>query len=123
MGNKIYCHPLTIADSKSRFLFTAKGHYKENLQSAKQEFIKFFRMYGIPKQIHIDNGSPFGSVAAIQRYTRLSYWFIELGISPIYSDPARPDQNGRYERMHRDLKAACAKPSSFDLKAQRRSLN
>ena len=24
MGNKIYCHPLTIADSKSRFLFTAK---------------------------------------------------------------------------------------------------
>lgn len=31
MGNKIYCHPLTIADSKSRFVFTAKGHYKENL--------------------------------------------------------------------------------------------
>jgi transposase len=31
MGNKIYCHPLTIADSKSRFVFTAKGHYKETL--------------------------------------------------------------------------------------------
>ena len=123
MGNKIYCHPLTIADSKSRFLFTAKGHYRENLKSAKAEFTKVFRVYGIPKQIHTDNGSPFGSVRAIQRYTQLSYWFIELGIQPVFSDPAHPEQNGRHERMHRDLKAACAKPSAFDLKAQQRKLN
>jgi len=123
MGNKIYCHPLTIADSRSRFLFTAKGHYKENLKSAKAEFKRVFRIYGIPKQIHTDNGSPFGSVRAIQRFTQLSYWFIELGISPVFSDPASPQQNGRHERMHRDLKAACAKPSAFDLKAQQRRLN
>ena len=123
MGNKIYCHPLTIADSKSRFLFTAKGHYKETLKSAKAEFTKVFRKYGIPKQIHTDNGSPFGSVRAIQRYTQLSYWFIELGIMPVFSDPAHPEQNGRHERMHRDLKAACAKPSAYDLKAQQRRLN
>ena len=123
MGNKIYCHPLTIADSKSRFLFAAKGHYHENLKSAKAEFTKVFRTYGIPKQIHTDNGSPFGSVAAIQRFTQLSYWFIELGITPVYSDPAHPEQNGRHERMHRDLKAACAKPSAHDLKAQQRRLN
>ncbi|WP_158447961.1 integrase core domain-containing protein [Aquimarina longa] len=123
MGNKIYCHPLTVADSKSRFLFTAKGHYKETLKAAKAEFIKVFRTYGIPKQIHTDNGSPFGSVRAIQRYTQLSYWFIELGITPVFSDPAHPEQNGRHERMHRDLKAACAKPSAYDLKAQQRRLN
>ncbi len=123
MGNKIYCHPLTIADSKSRFLFTSKGHYKENLKLAKAEFTKVFRKYGIPKQIHTDNGSPFGSVAAIQRFTRLSYWFIELGIMPVFSDPAHPEQNGRHERMHRDLKAACAKPSAHDLKAQQQRLN
>ena len=123
MGNKIYCHPLTIADSKSRFLFTAKGHYKENLKSAKSEFKRVFRIYGIPKQIHTDNGSPFGSVRAIQRFTQLSYWFIELGITPVFSDPGHPEQNGRHERMHRDLKAACAKPSAYDLKAQQRRLN
>ena len=123
MGNKIYCHPLTIADSKSRFLFTAKGHYHENLKSAKAEFTRVFRLYGMPKQIHTDNGSPFGSVRAIQRYTRLSYWFIQLGIAPVFSDPAHPEQNGRHERMHRDLKAACAKPSAHDLKAQQRRLN
>jgi transposase InsO family protein len=123
MGNKIYCHPLTVADSKSRFVFTAKGHYKESLVSAKAEFTRVFRKYGIPKQIHTDNGSPFGSVKAIQRFTRLSYWFIELGIMPVYSDPSHPEQNGRHERMHRDLKAACAKPSAYDLKAQQRRLN
>jgi transposase InsO family protein len=123
MGNKIYCHPLTIADSKSRFVFTAKGHYKENLVSAKADFTKVFRTYGIPKQIHTDNESPFGSVAAIQRFTMLSYWFIELGIMPVYSGPTHPEQNGRHERMHRDLKAACAKPSAYDLKAQQRRLN
>ena len=120
MGNKIYCHPLTIADSKSRFVFTARGHYKENLKSAKAEFTRVFRKFGIPKQIHTDNGSPFGSVSAIQRFTRLSYWFIELGIMPVYSDPSHPEQNGRHERMHRDLKAACTKPSAYDLKAQQR---
>jgi transposase InsO family protein len=105
MGNKIYCHPLTIADSKSRFLFTVKGHYHENLKSAKAEFTKVFRKFGIPKQLHTDNGSPFGSVRAIQRFTQLSYWFIELGIMPVFSDPAHPEQNGRHERVHRDLKA------------------
>lgn len=123
MGNKIYCHPLTIADSRSRFLFTAKGHYNETLASAKAEFTKVFRKYGIPKQMHTDNGSPFGSVRAIQRFTRLSYWFVDLGIMPVFSDPAHPEQNGRHERMHRDLKAACAKPSAYDLKAQQRRLN
>ena len=123
MGNKIYCHPLTIADSKSRFIFSAKGHYKETLKNAKAEFTKVFRIYGIPKQIHTDNGSPFGSVRAIQRFTQLSYWFIELGIMPVFSDPGHPEQNGRHERMHRDLKADCAKPSAYDLKAQQRRLN
>tara|TARA_R110002073_G_C9390546_1_gene573720 strand:- start:45 stop:1226 length:1182 start_codon:yes stop_codon:yes gene_type:complete len=123
MGNKIYCHPLTIADSKSRFLFTAKGHYHETLKLAKAEFTKVFRKYGIPKQLHTDNGSPFGSVRAVQRFTQLSYWFIELGITPVFSDPGHPEQNGRHERMHRDLKASCAKPSAYDLKAQQRRLN
>jgi transposase InsO family protein len=123
MGNKKYCHPLTIADSKSRYLFTAKANYREDYKTAKEEFTRVFRKYGLPKQIHTDNGAPFGSVASIQRFTRLSYWFIDLGIMPVYSDPSHPEQNGRHERMHRDLKAACVYPSAFDLKSQQRKLN
>jgi transposase InsO family protein len=123
MGNMKYCHPLTIADSKSRFLFTAKAHLREDFISAKAEFTRVFRKYGMPRQIHTDNGGPFGSVSSIQRFTRLSYWFIDLGILPVFSDPAHPEQNGRHERMHRDLKAACVTPSGFDLKSQQRKLN
>ena len=123
MGNKKYCHPLTIADSKSRFVFTAKAHSREDFKSAKAEFTRVFRKYGLPKQIHTDNGSPFGSVPSIQRFTRLSYWFIDLGIMPVYSDPAHPEQNGRHERMHRDLKAECASPPAYDLRSQQRKLN
>lgn len=96
MGNKIYCHPLTIADSRSRYVFSAKAHYTENYKSAKTEFTRVFRQYGLPKQMHTDNGVPFGFVRAIQRYTRLSYWFIDLGILPVFSDPAHPEQNGRH---------------------------
>ena len=123
MGNKKYCHPLTIADSRSRYLFAAKAHYGEKFQPVKEEFTRVFREYGLPKQLHTDNGSPFGAVSAIQRFTRLSYWFIDLGIVPVYSDPAHPEQNGRHERMHRDLKAACVKPAAYDLRAQQRKLN
>lgn len=123
MGNKRYCHPLTIADSRSRFLFAAKGHYTENFKATKKEFTRVFKEYGLPGQIHTDNGSPFGSVAAIQRFTKLSYWFIDLGILPVFSDPAHPEQNGRHERMHRDLKAECAMPSAGNLRAQQQKLN
>lgn len=123
MRNMVYCHPLTIADSKSRFLFTSKALLREDFVSTQTEFKRVFRKYGMPKQIHTDNGTPFGAVTAIQRFSRLSYWFIDLGIMPVFSDPAHPEQNGRHERMHRDLKAACTKPSGYDLKSQQRMLN
>lgn len=123
MGNGKYCHPLTIADSKSRFIFSAKGLRSEDYKSAKKEFKRVFRQFGLPKQIHTDNGSPFGAVMAIQRFTRLSYWFIDLGILPVFSDPAHPEQNGRHERMHKDLKAECAMPPARELTAQQRKLN
>ena len=123
MGNNKYCHPLTIADSKSRFVFTAKGHHHERFEVAKREFTRVFKLFGLPKQIHTDNGAPFGSVRGIQRFTKLSYWFVELGIAPVFSDPGHPEQNGRHERMHRDLKAACAKPPAYSMGAQQRKLN
>lgn len=123
MGNKLYCHPLTIADSYSRYVFTAKGLYGECFEPTQKEFRRVFQEYGLPKQIHTDNGRPFGAVQAIQRLTRLSVWFIEHGVEPVYSDPAHPEQNGRHERMHRDLKGEATRPPCFDLRAQQRKFN
>lgn len=123
LGNMKYCHPLTIADSYSRFVFSAKGLYGERFLPTKREFRKVFREYGLPQQIHTDNGSPFGAAQALQRLTRLAVWFIEQGIDPVYSDPASPQQNGRHERMHRDLKGEATRPAAYNLRAQQRKLN
>lgn len=123
LGNMKYCHPLTIADSYSRFVFTAKGLYGERYLPTKREFRKVFREYGLPLQIHTDNGAPFGAVQAVQRLTRLAVWFIEQGIEPVYSDPASPQQNGRHERMHRDLKGEATRPPGYNLRSQQRKLN
>ena len=123
MGNNVYCHPLTIADSFSRFVFSAKGMYGERLEPTQQEFRRVFLEYGMPLQIHTDNGQPFGCVQAIGRLTRLAVWFLEHGVEPVYSDPASPSQNGRHERMHRDLKGDATRPAGYDLKTQQRKLN
>jgi transposase InsO family protein len=123
MGNKRYCHPLTIADSYSRFVFSAKGLHGEKFKPTKLEFRRVFREFGLPSQIHTDNGKPFGAVQAIKRLTRLAVWFLELGIEPVYSDPAHPEQNGRHERMHQDLKGEATRPPGFNLRTQQRKLN
>ena len=123
MKDKKYCHPLTIADSKSRYLFAAKGMFRETFKSTKREFKRVFREYGMPLQIHTDNGTPFGSARGIKRFSSPSYWFIDLGIAPVFSDPGQPQQNGRHERMHRDLKAECTSPPAHNLNTQQRKLN
>ena len=123
MRNSVYCYPLTIADSYSRYIFAARGMYHPSYEGCKPVFEAVFREYGLPEQIHTDNGAPFGCPTSLARLTHLSVWFMELGIRPVYSDPAHPEQNGRHERMHRELKAAATKPPGYDLRSQQRKLN
>jgi len=123
MGNKEYCHPLTVADSYSRYVFTAKGLLSPNMKNTKPVFINIFRRYGLPQQLHTDNGAPFGNIHSLGRLTKLGVWLMELGIQPVFSDPAHPEQNGRHERMHRELKAEATKPPGVNLQTQQRKLN
>ena len=117
-----YCQPLTTADSRSRFLFAIQALERATIKSCKPIFDKAF-YGGVPEYIHTDNGSPFANALSLRRMTQLSVWFMDLGITPVYSDPAHPAQNGRHERMHRDLKAASTRPLVKDLKAQQRRFN
>ncbi len=123
LGNGKYCSPLTIADSYSRFLFSAEGlEYADYLHS-RPIFERVFDEYGLPLQLHTDNGAPFGNVSSIARLTHLAVWFLELGIEPVYSDPGHPEQNGRHERMHRELKAEATKPPAYGFAVQQRKLD
>jgi len=105
LGNGRYCYPLTVCDSKSRMILGIDCHYRPTYKAVKEAFTRIFRQFGLPEFLHTDNGSPFGNVQSICRFTSLSYWLIDQGVMPVFSDTASPQQNGRHERMHRDLKA------------------
>lgn len=123
LRNGRYCCPLTVCDSKSRIILGINCHYRATYKSVKQSYIDIFREYGLPDFMHTDNGSPFGNTRAICRFTRLCYWLIDQGIVPVFSDPASPQQNGRHERMHRDLKAYCKKRIKSTLSKQQRVMD
>ena len=119
MLNGRYCYPLTIQDGFSRFLLECRGLYSTSIELAKPVFINVFREFGLPAVIRSDNGTPFASIG-LARLTRLSAWWIRLGIRPETIEPGKPQQNGRHERMHRTLKREATQPPKANLSAQQR---
>jgi len=118
MGDGRYCYPLTVMDAYSRYVLAVVGMHRPTYEGTRAVFEALFKRYGLPKQIHSDNGEPFASGVSLSRLTRLSVWFMDLGIQPVYSDPAHPEQNGSHERMHEELKAEATKPAAYSLRPQ-----
>jgi transposase InsO family protein len=118
MGDTRYCYPLTVMDAYSRYVLAVVGMHQPTYEGTKAVFEALFKKYGLPKQIHSDNGEPFASGVSLSRLTRLAVWFMDLGIQPVYSDPAHPEQNGSHERMHEELKAEATKPAAYSLAQQ-----
>lgn len=106
-----YCYPLTVADSFSRYLIGCDSLLSTSFELVQPVFVRLFREYGLPEMILSDNGTPFSS-NSVRRLSALSVWWMRLGIRPRLTQPGKPQQNGRHERMHRALKAdACRKPA------------
>mgnify|MGYP001172697119 CR=1 FL=1 len=116
------CHPLTISDGFSRFLLRCRGLRRPLSQYARRVFESAFCEYGLPRAIRTDNGPPFSTLAP-GGLSKLSVWWIRLGIRPERIMPGRPEQNGRHERMHRTLKAETAKPPRSSFSAQQRAFD
>jgi len=117
LADRTRCHPLTISDGFSRYVLKLEGLRKEKHEPTQVAIEQAFREYGLPDAMRTDNGAPFATLA-IGGLSRLSVWWIKLGIRPERIAPGRPDQNGRHERMHRTLKAETAKPAQADLFCQ-----
>jgi hypothetical protein len=81
------------------------------------QFELLFREFGLPDAIRNDNGAPFASNAPAG-ISRLSAWWIRLGIQPERIRPGHPEENGRHERMHRTLKEETASPPKETAPAQ-----
>ncbi len=121
-GNGRYCYPLTVADGFSRYLLGCQGLTSTAVDEAKPVFTRLFKEYGLPTRIRTDNGVPFAT-NTLARLSRLSAWWVRLGILPEFIEPGNPQQNGRHERMHRTLKAETTRPAAGSLAAQQRRFN
>lgn len=117
LGNGQWCYPLTVMDHKSRYLFACDALKGPLLKETKQSFTRLFKEYGLPLRIRSDNGVPFASTSC-GGLSKLSVWWVKLGISPERIEPGKPQQNGQHERMHRTLKDASTKPPSRSMKRQ-----
>lgn len=113
------CYPLTISDNYSRYLLQCHGLPGPRYHETKTVFEKVFREYGLPDAIRSDNGIPFAG-KGLGGLSRLSLWWIQLGIIPERIDKGCPQQNGRHERMHRTLKAETLSPVSCNIKEQQK---
>jgi len=115
-GNGTRCDPLTIADSHTRYQLDTRIS-DQKISSVKRVFTRLFYQYGLPQSLRCDNGSPFGSHGA-GGLTRLSAWWLRLGVDVRFITPASPQENGRHERFHRTLNEHTACPPAQTLKAQ-----
>jgi transposase InsO family protein len=117
LGNGQYCYPLTITDQASRFLLGCEGFERIDGDSARAVFEDRFSKYGIPEGIRTDNGPPFAS-RGLFGLTRLSVFWLKLGIVLERIEPGKPQQNGRHERMHKTLKEDTTRPAAANLLQQ-----
>ena len=102
-GDGTRVEPLTIRDLASRYVLGIVLLERATVEESRKVFEKVFREYGLPRRIRADNGSPFGAQGALG-LTRLSAWWIKLGIGVEFIEPGRPDQNVAHEQFHRVYK-------------------
>lgn len=117
------CEPLTVRDAFSRYILSAQVLENTRTETVKAEFLRLFQLYGLPKVIKSDNGSPFASSAAPLGLSTLSASWVALGIELEHSRPGHPQDNAAHERMHKDLEAEVAARTQPNKRAQQAALD
>ena len=111
--------PLTVRDAKSRFLLGFRLLPDQGDAAARRAMTRIFRRHGLPAAIRVDNGAPFGGKGALG-LSRLSVWWLRLGIRVEFTRRARPGDNAAHEQMHRCYKAETLNPPAAERRAQQR---
>jgi len=116
-GDGAYCYPLTLRDGFSRFVLRCEALAGPTYEATRPQFERAFAEYGLPERIRSDNGGPFASTG-LRRLSRLSVWWIRLGIRLERIALGHPEQNGSHEQFHAVLKAETARPPAANARAQ-----
>lgn len=114
LGNKRYCYPLTVTDYASRYLLLCEALESTREDLAFTAFERLFKERGLPQAIRSDNGVPFASANSLFHLSKLSVWWLRLGINIERIKPGHPQQNGRHERMHLTLKKETTRPPGMN---------
>jgi len=117
VGDGALCKPLTILDAFSRYALCVRGLERTGFAAVKPHFERAFREFGLPEAMRTDGGPPFASSSPCG-LTRLTVWFVRLGIHPERIPPGQPQENGRHERFHLTLLRDAALPPSSSMDAQ-----
>lgn len=117
LGDGSYCYPLTVTDQASRFLLGCDAMAAVDEDQAREAMTAIFVKHGLPRFMRSDNGPPFASTGLLG-LSKLSVFWMRLGITPERIRPSHPEENGRHERMHRTLKRDTTRPSRANLLQQ-----
>ncbi len=118
LGNGQYCYPLTITDQLSRYLLCCEAFESTREQGVFEAFRRVFAERGLPAAIRSDNGLPFASPNGLYNLSKLSVWWLRLGIAIERIRPGHPQENGRHERMHLTLKKEATRPPGRNILQQ-----
>ena len=97
------CEPLSVRDEFSRYVLELRSLANSKTESVRVCFERLFERYGLPGAIRSDNGTPFATTQGLLGLTRLSAWWVVLGIDLERGRPSCPQDNGAHERLHRDV--------------------
>lgn len=122
LGDRSYCYPLTVTDQFSRYILGCDAMAAIDDEQAREATTSLFREYGLPQFMRSDNGPPFASTG-LAGLTKLSAFWMRLGIVLERIQPAHPEQNGRHERMHRTLKRETTRPARSNILQQQESFD
>ena len=114
LGDGRYCYPLTATDHASRYLLMCEALESTREATAITAFEQLFLERGLPLSIRSDNGVPFASPNSLFNLSKLSVWWLRLGIAIERIQPGQPQQNGRHERMHLTLKRETTRPPEMN---------
>ena len=96
--------PLTVRDESSRMLLEMRAVESSRTEVIRPCFERLFQRHGLPGAVRSDNGPPFASSHGLLGLSRLSAWWLALGIDLERSRPGCPQDNGGHERMHLDVR-------------------
>ncbi|MEC5292357.1 IS481 family transposase [Aurantimonas sp. C2-6-R+9] len=118
LGNGRYCYPLTVSDQAARYLLWCEALESTREAGVFAAFQRLFAERDMPAAIRSDNGLPFASPNGLYNLSRLSVWWLRLGIAIERIRPGHPQQNGRHERMHLTLKKEATRPPGANILQQ-----